>query len=104
MRRGSRLGNCPFTGKKARLELDRTNGTMINFAIKGVHVVQGSEFDDLLFGTNLADTLMGLDKDDTITGRDGNDILFGGEDDDNVTGGNGADTYQPDSSSKPPAP
>lgn len=71
---------------------DRTTGSMINFAIKDINIVEGSEFDDLLFGSNLADTLKGLKGKDTITGADGNDVLFGGKGDDIISGGNGNDT------------
>lgn len=51
----------------------------------------GSEFRDLLQGSNGNNTLYGLGGDDTLQGRGGDDILIGGTGDNNLQGGDGND-------------
>jgi Ca2+-binding RTX toxin-like protein len=62
--------------------------------------VQGSMFDDVLYGNNASnrldgwygnDTLEGRGGADILTGGDGNDIVYAGADGDRLSGGNGID-------------
>jgi Ca2+-binding RTX toxin-like protein len=66
--------------------------------LKGFEMVEGSSFNDLIFGdigknsiTGLAgnDTIYGGDGHDTIDGGDGNDSVFGGAGDDSITASRG---------------
>ena len=53
--------------------------------------VQGSVYDDTLYGTQLSDTMFGGGGHDSLHGGDGNDILYGNAENDNLYGGNGND-------------
>jgi acid phosphatase type 7 len=53
--------------------------------------VIGTDDDDVLEGTLIADVFCGLGGNDVITGGAGDDIAFGGPGDDVITGGPGAD-------------
>ena len=52
----------------------------------------GSQFDDVITGTNYWNNLYGGDGNDTLNGMGGGDNLFGGNGDDRLYGGSGADT------------
>lgn len=54
--------------------------------------ITGSEFDDDLLGTAVADSINGLEGDDTISAGGGNDVLLGGLGNDVLDGGEGGDT------------
>jgi Ca2+-binding RTX toxin-like protein len=54
--------------------------------------VNGSEGDDVIVGTTVADTFNGLGGNDMITGLAGNDALNGGDGNDTLDGGTGNDT------------
>ena len=56
-------------------------------------VVESTDGDDELLGTNIGETLSGLDGDDLLLGFAGNDTLDGGAGDDELVGGTGNDTY-----------
>jgi Ca2+-binding RTX toxin-like protein len=56
-------------------------------------VIFGSNFNDLVIGTDNAETISGLDGDDQLFGNGGNDTLFGGNGNDLLVGGTGLDTY-----------
>ena len=53
--------------------------------------LEGSDFNDGLFGDDADNTIDGGDGRDFLTGEDGSDTLFGGADFDVVDGGDGAD-------------
>jgi Ca2+-binding RTX toxin-like protein len=56
------------------------------------NTIIGSEDDDMLIGTTLADLIFGLGGDDIIIGDKGSDCVFGGDGDDIVYGNEGDDT------------
>lgn len=60
--------------------------------------IEGSEWTDKLFGTDLAETLLGFDWPDTLYGGGGDDILDGGAGPDLLIGGKGADVLKGGSS------
>ena len=53
----------------------------------------GTEGDDVLDGTFVADNIAGYGGNDVLRGFAGNDILWGGYGDDRMDGGPGADTF-----------
>ena len=55
--------------------------------------LQGTEFDDNIFGGSLNDKLFGLDGDDLISGFEGDDVISGGSGNDTLIGGAGADAF-----------
>jgi len=57
-------------------------------------VIEGSNIDNRLFGFGGNDELSGLDGNDGLSGGDGNDILIGGNGNDSLFGGAGADDLQ----------
>ena len=77
-----------------------TGGDADGDTLIGMEDVQGSMFDDALYGNNSAnrfdgwygaDILEGRGGADTLTGYDGNDIIYAGADGDRVSGGDGID-------------
>lgn len=60
--------------------------------------IEGSAFNDKLFGTDLAETLLGFGGADSLYGGAGDDILDGAADDDLLVGGEGADVLKGGSS------
>jgi Ca2+-binding RTX toxin-like protein len=56
-------------------------------------IIDGTEFDDELFGTMSGDEINGFGGNDQLNGRDGNDVLNGGAGDDFLEGGAGSDQY-----------
>ena len=59
--------------------------------LKSVEEIGGSEFEDLLLGSSVANYLDGDDGDDVIDGRGGDDRLFGRAGNDDILGGSGDD-------------
>jgi hypothetical protein len=55
------------------------------------NTIAGTNGDNLLIGTVLADEIQGYDGIDWVEGREGNDVLFGGPDVDVLKGGRGDD-------------
>lgn len=60
-------------------------------------VILGTNFPDILFGTNLGDAIVGFDGNDTLGGSIIGDSVLGGEGNDTMYGGDGNDTYIVDS-------
>ncbi len=72
------------------------NGTAVygnvNEAFEGIENLIGSDFDDMLTATGVADNvLQGFAGNDTIFGGGGDDVLFGNEGDDLIRGATGND-------------
>ncbi len=59
--------------------------------IAGIEDVDGSVFDDLIFGDSEANRLVGHDGNDTLVGRSGDDEIYGGDGDDELQGNSGDD-------------
>ena len=59
--------------------------------------ITGTDGDDRLFGSYLADTINALGGDDLMVGFDGNDVLNGGAGDDTIQADDGNDTLNGDS-------
>jgi predicted extracellular nuclease/2',3'-cyclic-nucleotide 2'-phosphodiesterase (5'-nucleotidase family)/Ca2+-binding RTX toxin-like protein len=59
--------------------------------LDGIPSHEGTDGDDVIVGTPLADTLDGGDGDDDISGLAGADVLAGGDGDDTLDGGDGDD-------------
>jgi len=55
-------------------------------------VINGTDGDDPILGTNLAELINAGEGDDIVTASGGNDEVYGGEGDDTVSGGSGHDT------------
>jgi Ca2+-binding RTX toxin-like protein len=56
-------------------------------------LVTGTDDDEELIGTRIADTILGLGGSDTLIGGGGNDLLDGGVGSDSLIGGSGDDNY-----------
>jgi Ca2+-binding RTX toxin-like protein len=87
-----------YTHSNARVVVDLLNNTAsgghaAGDVISGFENLAGSDFNDILSGTNGANILEGGDGNDTINGRGGNDTIRGGDGNDILTGGSGADTF-----------
>lgn len=57
-------------------------------------IINGTEFDDYLFGTPGDDEIFGGDGNDVLFGGDGDDIIYDGPGIDKMFGGNGNDTFK----------
>jgi Ca2+-binding RTX toxin-like protein len=103
---GGRIGTVlSYASSNAGVTIDLAKNTAKGGHASGDTIrkfanARGSEFNDLLRGTNNAnslhgeggnDTLHGLAGDDGLVGGDGRDSLFGGDGDDLLVGGAGAD-------------
>jgi len=53
--------------------------------------IEGTDENDLLFGTSSSDSILGLNGDDQLTGASGNDLAAGGQGNDSVFGNDGTD-------------
>lgn len=60
--------------------------------ISGFENVEGSSYDDVLIGNNLANVLLGSAGNDALQGREGSDVLRGGDGDELLLGQAGKDT------------
>jgi Ca2+-binding RTX toxin-like protein len=67
-------------------------GTLGSVTLTGIEDVRGTDFDDNLTGSAVANVLEGRDGNDTLSGLVGDDALDGGDGDDLLIGGAGADT------------
>lgn len=56
-------------------------------------IIDGTEFNDYLFGTAGDDEILGGDGNDIIFGNGGNDVIYDGAGVDTLFGGNGDDTF-----------
>jgi Ca2+-binding RTX toxin-like protein len=88
-----------YRDSDARVVIDLLNNTAsgghaAGDVISSFENVIGSDFNDILSGTNGANTLEGGDGNDTLNGRAGNDTLEGNEGNDVMTGGTGFDTFR----------
>jgi len=53
--------------------------------------IEGTDENDLLFGTPSSDSILGLNGDDQLNGANGNDLVSGGADNDSIFGSGGND-------------
>ena len=68
--------------------------TLVDMAGDAIENVIGSEHDDALTGSKVANSLWGLGGNDELDGLRGMDNLYGGSGDDNLDGGRGDDTLE----------
>jgi Ca2+-binding RTX toxin-like protein len=68
-------------------------GTPEPASILNFENVNGSQGDDTITGSSLANDLFGGGGNDVLRGEGGNDVLRGGSGNDQLTGGTGADTF-----------
>ncbi len=54
-------------------------------------VINGTEGNDRLYGTNASELILGLEGNDNINGKGGDDCIIGGEGNDKLVGGSGKD-------------
>ncbi|MEM9197610.1 MAG: hypothetical protein AAGD12_07125, partial [Pseudomonadota bacterium] len=71
---------------RARLQSDRAD------LLVSIENVVGTQMDDALFGSDIANVLQGVDGDDLIDGRGGRDSIEGGKGDDILVGGADVDS------------
>jgi Ca2+-binding RTX toxin-like protein len=64
--------------------------------LKGIENVIGTQFDDMIWGTDGANVIIALGGDDHVWARGGDDIVYGGNGDDKVWGDGGNDTLMGD--------
>jgi Peptidase M10 serralysin C terminal/RTX calcium-binding nonapeptide repeat (4 copies) len=83
-------------GVTVNLATGGTEGEAAGDTYQLVENLLGSDHDDVLTGSSLANRIDGGDGDDLIDGAAGNDVLFGGLGDDTVKGGTGNDTIHAD--------
>ncbi len=76
---GERIGDG--TGKDNKIH---STDTLIS-----IETINGTGYNDILYGDENGNTINGLDGDDIIKGRDGDDYLIGGDGDDDMYGGKG---------------
>ena len=79
------------------LTIDMLNASLSTGIARGdtfvsIEVIEGTNFNDMIYGTDTRNVLRGFDGDDDIYGRGGNDLLQGFEGDDSIMGGAGNDT------------
>ena len=65
-----------------------------NFGLTSTQSANGTEGDDVLAGSLLADTILAYGGDDLVYGADGDDRLLGDQGDDEMWGGSGSDTIR----------
>ncbi len=63
-------------------------------SVVSIERIDGSDWDDMIFGSNSFNVLHGDGGNDTINGRGGNDQIAGNAGGDNLTGGLGRDEFQ----------
>ncbi|MBJ7519337.1 MAG: hypothetical protein JHC84_06550 [Solirubrobacteraceae bacterium] len=88
--RGSRTVSVLATSSWRRLTVQRLGAGARPNALQvqpGLAIKRGTEGDDILVGSRLADQLEGLGGNDTLRGFRGNDRLFGGPGNDTLEGG-----------------
>ena len=69
-----------------------TRGLADGHVYRSIENLTGSNFDDILEGTETANALSGLEGNDTIYGLGGDDLIFGALGSDQLFGGSGNDT------------
>lgn len=87
-----------YEGSDARVVVDLRNNTAnggdaTGDVISGFENLYGSNYNDILLGTDGANFINGNEGNDTINGRGGNDRINGEEGNDVLTGGSGYDTF-----------
>ena len=73
---------------------DADGDTLVDMDGDAIEHVIGSEHDDALTGSRVANSLWGMGGNDELDGLRGNDNLYGGSGDDNLDGGRGDDTLE----------
>ena len=73
---------------------DADGDTLVDMDGDAIEHVIGSEHDDALTGSRVANSLWGLGGNDELDGLRGEDKLYGGSGDDNLDGGRGDDTLE----------
>ena len=73
---------------------DADGDTLVDMDGDAIEHVIGSEHDDVLTGSRVANSLWGLGGNDELDGLRGMDNLYGGSGDDNLDGGRGDDTLE----------
>ncbi len=71
-------------------------GDALGDVLTSIEAIQGSSYEDILYGGSGADRIDGGSGDDNLVGVDGNDILLGSSGIDFLSGGNGNDYLQGD--------
>ena len=72
------------------------SGEAQNDGYNSIEDLAGSQFNDVLGGTNAANSIIGVGGRDTITAQGGNDTVFGGAGDDTIRGQDQNDTLNGD--------
>ena len=83
--------NNAAAGVNLSLVSGGTAGDAAGDTFANIEGAVGSNFNDTIGGSSVANTLFGLDGNDRLFGLDGNDTLVGGDGNDQLWGGAGAD-------------
>jgi Ca2+-binding RTX toxin-like protein len=95
---GTNLLDFGHMSRGASIDLAHTGTQVVNSDLtltlanaRAIQHVDGTDFDDRIWGNDQKNSLRGRGGDDTIYGRGGDDRLTGGSDNDRISGGAGAD-------------
>jgi Ca2+-binding RTX toxin-like protein len=85
-----------YVNSVSNVEVDLTlevgvSGEALGDVLTNIENLLGGVYDDVFWGSSVANSLNGGDGSDRLLGRDGNDILLGGAGADWINAGNGAD-------------
>jgi len=83
-----------YTRVNLDLRLRGTGGEAANDTFSSIENVEGSDFDDYVYGNSADNVIVGGDGNDRLRGHYGDDTLLGGSGDDNLIGGSGADRLE----------
>jgi Ca2+-binding RTX toxin-like protein len=99
---GNGVDTADYLDSGERVVVDLATGQMwrgpqaprypgVEDSLYSIENVNGSGYDDVLRGNDVANVLIGFDGNDYLLGRGGNDTLYGLQGDDILAGGSGAD-------------
>ena len=96
-RGGSGIDRVLYSSMSSGVTVDmsapgQNQGASLGDSYDSIEHLDGSYFDDVLGGSNVANTIIGWDGNDVIRGYGGDDVLAGGNGNDRLFGGAGGDT------------
>jgi len=92
---GSDFLSYQFSGSAVTVSLlanTASGGSAAGDTLVSIENLQGSSYNDTLYGNHSANVLMGKEGNDTLSGQGGNDILYGNAGDDSLWGSADNDT------------
>ncbi|GAA6178947.1 hypothetical protein NBRC116594_03850 [Shimia sp. NS0008-38b] len=90
--RGDTTTSDITTDGELGLLVEGSDGDNVIFGTEGPDILSGEDGDDSIRGRDSSDRLLGGEGNDSLYGQNGDDILVGGDDDDELHGGRADDT------------